>query len=65
MLQAVFEVYPVVNGHGVVKFAWQKSAGNYLAITGSVITINVRVSIRDSWLAVNTPCVPGGGIQGA
>ena len=33
-LQAVFEVYPVVNGSGVVKFVWQKEVGNYLAITG-------------------------------
>ena len=33
-LQAVFEVYPVVNGHGAVKFAWQKRVGNYLAIAG-------------------------------
>ena len=33
----MFEVYPVVNGQGIVKFAWQNTAGNYLAITGSVI----------------------------
>ena len=33
-LQLAFDVYPVVNGAGVVKFAWQKSVGNYLAITG-------------------------------
>ena len=35
-LQAVFEVHPVVNGNGDVKFAWQKSSGSYLAVTGLV-----------------------------
>lgn len=34
LMQPVFEVYPVVNGQGLVKFLWQKSVGNYLAITG-------------------------------
>ncbi len=34
--QLAFEVYPVVNGAGIVQFAWQKSAGNFLAITGYV-----------------------------
>lgn len=32
--QAVFEVHPVVNGSGRIKFAWQKSVGNYLAVVG-------------------------------
>lgn len=30
----MFEVNPEVNGTGIVKFAWQKSGGNYLAVTG-------------------------------
>lgn len=39
-MQSVFEVYPVVNGSGAVKFAWQKSVGNYLAISGLVYMQN-------------------------
>ena len=34
VLQAVFEVYPVVSGNEDVKFAWQKSSGHYIAVTG-------------------------------
>ena len=33
-LQAVFEIHPVINGSGKVKFTWQNSVGNYLAVTG-------------------------------
>jgi len=40
-MKAVFEVYPVVNGSGTVRFAWQKSLGNYLAITGMNKIVNI------------------------
>jgi WD repeat-containing protein 19 len=40
-MKAVFEIHPVVNGSGRVKFAWQRSVGNYLAVSGVNKVVNI------------------------